>query len=41
MTQWIIVDNTCDLTGTGTHYEDQADFELMELHLFLPPKCWG
>lgn len=28
MTQWIIVDDTQDLTGIGARYEDQDDFEL-------------
>jgi hypothetical protein len=24
---------------TGTHFLDQAGFELIEIHLPLPPKC--
>lgn len=35
MTQWIIVDDTQDLTGIGARYEDQDDFELIEFHLLL------
>jgi hypothetical protein len=24
----------------GTHHVDQADLELTEIYLTLPPKCW-
>ena len=29
------------LTVLGAHYVDQAGLELTEIHLSLPPKCWG
>ena len=24
----------------GIHYVEEAGFELSEIHLLLPPKCW-
>lgn len=26
---------------TGSYFVDQADFEVIETYLFLPPKCWN
>jgi hypothetical protein len=30
----------CSPGCPGTHSVDQAGLELIEIHLFLPPKCW-
>ena len=37
---FVVVLRECLICLTGTHYEDQAGLEFIDIYLLLPPECW-